>query len=256
MFFPVLFIWSTLVFHATGQTEFSYKKFDGQFLDISAKGNQLWAVFCNNTLVRANWGVDASFQSWTAVSTSGIPPSQKLNGVGASPDGFAYALTNAYDTNNIYRYNPDTTTWAANNGICEQISSCDKVWFTCVNRLYDAYWATNWAIASMGYKAVWTAIGLDKMRWIVDVNGRVKRCDSSSCPSNLWEVMCPRGVETIDAHNKDRAVLTNSFGEIFAWDGKSWSQIPYPGKATRATITDSWVYWLNENGEAFYGRYQ
>jgi len=258
MTITALFVLSTLVFRASVQADFSYNKFDGQFLDISAKDKQLWAVFCNNTVVRANLGVDASFQSWTAVSTSGIPVNHKIISLGASPDGYTYGLTNAYDGNNIYRYGADTTTWVANNGNLDQIGSCDKVWLIGANRNYDAFWATNWGIASLARKGKWSSIGLDKSRWVVDVSSRIQRCvDATSwCPGNLWEVMCPRGVENVDAHNKDRAVLTNSFGEIFTWDGKSWSQIPYPGKATKATVTNSWVYWLNENGEAFYGRYQ
>jgi len=257
MLFPLLFVLSTLLFHATGHTEFPYAKFDGEFLDIAVKGNQLWAVFCNSTVVRANLGVDGSFQSWTAISTSGIPAAHKVVSLGASPDGFTYGLTNTYD-NNIYCYNPGSQSWQVNPGHLDQISAASNVMTIGTNRFYDHHWATNFGFVFQGQKGKWSSFGMDKSRWIVDVFGRVRRClDSTSwCPGQVWEVMCLRDVQTVEAQNKDRAIATNAFGEMYAWDGKGWNQLPFSGKATRASITDNFVYWLNEKGNAFHGRYK
>jgi len=271
MFLPVLF---TFLLHATAQAEFSYNRFSGQFLDISGKGNNLWAVFCNNTVVRANLGADGSFQSWTAVSTSGIPAGQKVISVAASPDGTAYAVTDAYNYN-VFGYNTDTTTWRSivggNGGhsTVDQVSSCGKTCTIGIDRNKDSFWGLNWGMAPLNLKGNWAAIGADASRWLVDTSGRIKRCVvtpalvasyntswSTWCPGHIWEVMCLRGVETVEAQNKDRAVVTNWFGEIYLWDGKKWTRVPYPGKATRASVSENWLYWLNEEGEAFYGRYQ
>jgi len=270
MSFQVLFVLSTLMLCATGKKDF-YTQLDGQFLDISAKGNQLWAVFCNNTIVRANLGVDGSFQSWTAVSTAGIPAGQKIVGVGASPDGSSFAVTDTND-NNIYGYGADTTTWRQAMGTLEQVSSCGSYGMLGVNRNHDGHWSLFWGGAGLfapgGLKGKWGAIAVDKSRWLVDIIGRLRRCVVSSdkaadlkswptwCPGPgfQWEVMSLRGVETVEAQNKDRAVATNAYGEIFAWDGKDWKQVPFDGKATRASVSDNWVYWMNEKGEAFYGR--
>jgi len=272
MSFSVLFILGTFVLHTTA--EFSYDKFSGEYMSISAKGNSLWAVLCNNTVVRANVGGDGSFQSWTAVPTSGIPASQKVISVGATQEGNAFAVTNIYD-NNVYVYNTGTSTWRANGGTADQVSACNGDCVLGINRNGDGVWSLGYLrysgmTAGGLMKGIWGAMGTDKSRWIVDTRGRIKRCVVTPevaatsdatwptwCTSNtIWEVMCLKRVETVEVQNKDRAVATNAYGEIFAWDGKEWSQVPISGKATRASLTENWLYWLNEKGEAFYGRYQ
>jgi len=273
MSLPLVFFIGTLMLIATGQAEESYSKFDGQFLSISGKGNNLWAVFCNNTVLRANLGGDGSFQSWTVVPLTGIPAGQKIINVGASPDGTAFAVTDGYD-NNIYGYDSDSSAWrfyscgAACAGTFDQVSSCGKSCAIGVNRNKDGVWGLAWGAIALNLKGNWAAFGADKSRWLVDTSGRIKRCAPTAaqivdlntwptwCPNNIWEVMCLKGVETVEAQNKDRAVATNSFGEIFTWDGKEWSQLPFSGKATRASVSENWIYWLNEKGEAFSSRYQ
>jgi len=234
-------------------------------------------VFCNNTVLRANLGGDGSFQSWTAVPTTGIPAGQKIISLGASPDGTTFAVTDAYD-NNIFSYRADTSSWRANarlvagagvGSTADQVSSGGIDIVIGMNRNKDGVWGLawrEWGIVGLGLKGNWAAIGTDKSRWIVDTSGRIKRCVASEetmakvawqswCPSTIWEVMCLSAVETVEVQNKDRAVVTNAFGEIFTWDGKEWSQVPYSGRATRASVSEKWAYWKNEKGEAFYGRY-
>jgi len=259
MSLPLVFFFGILVLIATGQAENSYSKFDGQFLSISGKGNSLWAVFCNNTVLRANLGGDGSFQSWTVVPLTGIPAGQKIINVGAGPDGFAFAVTDAYD-NNIYGYDTDTTTWrffscGANcAGSADQISSCGKSCAIGVNRNKDAIWGLGWGAIPVNLKGNWAAFGADKSRWLVDTSGRVKRCVDTTgwCADAIWEVMCQKSAVTVEAQNKDRAVVTTKMGEMLIWDGKSWNHVPFNGKVTRASVTDKWVYFLNQKGNAFF----
>jgi len=229
-------------------------QYDTLYLDISAKGSEVWAVFCNNTVVRAEMGPGGEFQAWKAVPLTGIPANHKVITLGASADGYTWALTNYYDGNNIYRYQVDTMTWLNNPGNVDQIGSFDKQWLISINRHNDGYWASNWGIADLKHKGTWSAIGLDKSRWLVDIKGRVNRCvDATSwCPGNLWQVMCARTATTVEAQNKDRAVMTTKTGELFLWDGKDWNQVPFNGRVTRASVTDNWVFFLNQKGNAFY----
>jgi len=131
---------------------------------------------------------------------------------------------------------------------------------------WSLFWGSNGLFAPGGLKGKWGAIAMDKSRWLVDIIGRLRRCVVSPdkaadlkswptwCPGPgfQWEVMCTRTAATVEAQNKDRAVITTTTGEMFLWDGKSWNQVPFDGKVTRASVTDKWVYFLNQKGNAFF----
>jgi len=253
MIFSIFLILGAIIFHATPscQAALNINKLDGQFVDVSAKGNQLWAVFCNGTVVRANLAADGSFQDWTLVPTTGIPATDKPVAVGASPDGWAFVLTNSLG-NNIWRYNVDTKAFQNNPGNFDQISVAKNNVFIATNRNYDTWWAMNWGIADHTVKGRWIAFGTDITRWWIDVSGRPRYC-KPDCAA--WEIMCLRSVATVEAHNKDRAVFTNDFGDVYMWNGKDFSKLPIAGKATRASVSEKFVYWLNENGDAYYASY-
>jgi len=263
MAFSILLVLGTIIFHATPsyQIELNIKKLDGEFIDISAKGNHLWGVFCNGTVVRANLNADGSFESWTLVSTTGIPATEKPVGIGASPDGWSWLLTNTLG-NNIWRYNVDTKAWQNLVGSnADQISAASNVMLISTVHTGDTYWAknTDLGLEHHGVKGRWTSFGTDKSRWWIDFSGRPRLCAfENNAWCTAWEIKCLRGVATVEAHTKDRAVFTSDFGEVNMWDGKKFSKLPTSGtgKATRASVTERFVYWLNENGDAYYSSYQ
>jgi hypothetical protein len=263
----VIFVWLFLtifISNALCQDELvksdQWYQINGKMIDISAKGQHLWAISCNNTLHKAELDSDGNFLKWNTVSG---PKDQKLISVSVSDTGSVWVIAEVADPFTIhstYRYNKETGAWVGPWGGLMQISAySDSVLVGSRSRgeTGELYYSNQWSYGSgAAYAAFpgtgrWVAIGKDETRYMVDMKNRLNRFNSAT---NKWEFACVNSAATVDVYDADRAIITTQSGRMSLWNGNNWRVLP--GNAFRATISEKFVYHLNELGETFLGVFE
>lgn len=236
-----------------------WQEFPGQFVDISAKGNEIWALHRNKSIFRYN--PSNVFNCWELIQ----PPnsthwSESVDplAIAASSDGWARMLTK----NAQFRWNVTAKQWEKMTlpKNCKQINAWSRDLAVCVQNgqvvLYKEGWGTkvifdpNESTANSGWmdpdvlsanKAKWVAIGENEECWMIHASGHVYRWDNQA--RDKWQQMPGADVVNLDIQNKERIVATTRNGQIYVWkpESHSWKPIMH-GHAKRATIGGNTIF--------------
>jgi len=258
-FISALFSLSALVALAMCR---DYYQLPGQFVDISAKGEELWALDRNRNVHR----FDFNQGKWNPIPanvsdgvTSGLP-----NTIGASQDGWTWITTTP--TNKIYRYNVDSKKWEVMGGphswafqinaISKDDAVCagggEKVWTTAydVNRNPTSKTApiSGDLLGHFGaigeYNEIWLLEKGTKNVWRSSSGQWAKLPGVSPArdPTTKWVT---GAAETIDVQSPTRGVMTTTGGRVYMWNGKRWEMLPVEN-AAKATIGSNRVFILDQ----------
>jgi len=244
-----------------------FYRLPGQFIDISAKGEELWGMDRNRGVFR----FDFNQGKWNNVPISvyGGSPSS----IGASPDGHAWVgnlIGNA-----VYRYDPSTSAWtqilhgSTGHGACMftvnaiskevAVGSGSGQGSMTNGALYKssgpAAATATWTVVGPAGKAVHhAAIGENGELWFIEKDTKYVYRQNGTNWTQMHGVAAARNpanaqtkgvAATLDVQNPNRVVMTTEAGRVYFYNGNEWRQLPVEN-AARATIGSNRVFILDE----------
>jgi len=192
----------------------------GYAVQISAKGNELWAVTSSRLCIRWNG------YRWESVGM------QVAYQVAATADGFAWMISVQFENNlnNLYRYTKVSvgTKWenpwkgksayralhisALSRDKMIQLNEDEKI-YTAENLIFKDFSPNdrnNWKVA----------MGEDNEIWKLDPSGFAYRFNTFKG----WQKQIGITGKHIDVQNASRVVITDSEDFVWLWNGKVWTR--------------------------------
>jgi hypothetical protein len=229
------------------------------FLDISAKGNELWAIDDSNAINR----FDFSKGAWTAIPSSYPTSYGTPKKIAASPDGYAYMSpdTSMY----IQQWQPDTKTWKNLAWwVFPKVNAISKEKAVVID---PSTWYKDCAVAKgcypdqlNGYSA---AIGDSNERWYINKDKKIFRVNMTNDPNvkdpnylgahtyiQVDSPPQPNEPESIDVQCPGRVVMTSKCGRVYLWATDKWYQLPNMDNAKIATISCNAIYVVTYDKQA------
>jgi len=201
-------------------------------VDISAKGNELWAIDKNQWI----WRWDGNM--W-----------QKMPGdataVGASSDGWTWVASNTTAVG-VYRWNVPLKNWDKMSGMLIQISAASKDVAIGVNFAQEIWFYKNGTWTQLPGKGVWAAIGDQDERWMVDSAGSSWRWNSTT---NAWDQLGLSWMSTtsIDVQDPTHIIVANTRKQFFSWQNNNWRRIA--GSGPRVKNNQTHYFMLDNAGQ-------
>jgi len=235
-----------------------YTKFEGDFVEVSNRNNELWAVNRLGAVFRFTRGDKINFDQtigyWKEVPNTMVAGA--MNGkpakLGASPDGWTWMAT---DAGSIYRFNDDKYAWEVIHpgGWLGQISGQSKdsaIGIGGGSALYQYTGPGPWFVnvhPEMNGRSKWIAICDNNEKWLIDTKGFIYRYNPTA---KVFDRMPGMDAATIDCQNNNRVAFTSDQGLVYHWVNNGWKQINRHGK--RATVGPDSLFFVNQIEKLYY----
>jgi hypothetical protein len=216
----------------------AWKRIPGRAVDISAKGNEVWAVNSQKRIYRFNG------KAWTRM------PGQATR-VAASQDGWTWTLNKP---NELYRWNPTARAWAriptcAPKCTLVQINALNRNRLVATGAAHGTwYWnGKTWRTLPRAHKYV--AIGEGGEIWAITPTNDIHHWNRAK---KDWDLMPGKAVN-IDVQDKNKVIVTGVNQRLYMWKNNRWNVLPGIGK--RATVGHHHAYVVNKAQYLYQGAF-
>jgi len=200
----------------------SWRNINGGLHQITCKGANVVGCSADQSIYQRNYNDD----TWTNLPGAAV----------WAAAGIDYSVWCCNAAQAIYRWNAATSNWDRMPGACVQIDAWTRDRAVCVNASQELYEFQNGSWRQLPGEGTHITIGANGEKWHVNSRGLIFRMLPGQ---GQWQHI-PGGLKTIQCTDGNNVAGVHAGGDLFRWNGSSWTQLPGGGTHIGITWGNMW----------------